>query len=172
MVSRNKIPKEIRRQGAGPVKIGKGTSVKDIKRMRKDWEEAPMKGTAGPYNPQKMRLKKKKDTSVKVKKLPTSRKQAMSPAEREKLIGLGVNPKEIKGTVEYKKWQREKDRAAKQTPATLAERGYGSKKRVAKTGGTVRRKKGSTVKRNHGGKIVTDGNKYVANLYEGGKVGG
>ena len=41
-----------------------------------------------------------------------------------------------------------------------------------KKGGTVRRKKGSTVKRNRGGKIVTDGNKYVANLYQGGKVGG
>ncbi len=41
-----------------------------------------------------------------------------------------------------------------------------------KKGGTVRRKKGSTVKRNRGGKIVTDGNKYVANLYKGGKVGG
>ena len=41
-----------------------------------------------------------------------------------------------------------------------------------KKGGTVKRKKGSTVKRNRGGKVTTDGNKYVANLYKGGKVGG
>ena len=33
-------------------------------------------------------------------------------------------------------------------------------------------KKGGTVKRNRGGKVITDGNQYVANLYKGGKVGG
>ena len=41
-----------------------------------------------------------------------------------------------------------------------------------KSGGTVKRKYGKKVKRKHGGKVITDGNKYVANLYKGGKVGG
>ena len=40
-----------------------------------------------------------------------------------------------------------------------------------KSGGTVKRKYGSKVKRKHGGKVITDGNKYVANLYKGGKIG-
>jgi len=115
-------------------KTTKGTSVQDIERMRKDWEEAPMKGTTGPYNPKKMRLKKKKDTSVTIKKLPTSRKQAMSANERKELIGIGAHPGDIKGTVEHKKWQREKKRAAEQTPATQA-----------KTGGTVKRKSGGAL---------------------------
>jgi len=115
-------------------KTTKGTSVEDIERMRKDWEEAPMKGTPGPYNPKKMRLKKKKDTSVTIKKLPTSRKQAMSANERKELIGIGAHPGDIKGTVEHKKWQREKKRAAEQTPATQA-----------KTGGTVKRKSGGAL---------------------------
>ena len=109
MVSRNKIPKEIRRQGAGPVKIGKGTKVEDIKRMREDWEVAPMEGTPGPYNPPKMRLKKKKkkkDTSVKIEELSTSRKQRMSASERKKLIGLGVNPGDIEYTLETRKYRK------------------------------------------------------------------
>ena len=110
------------------------------------WEEAPMKGSPSAYNPPKLRVKSSKKVSpVKVKKLSTSRKQAMSPAEREKLIGLGVNPKELKAQLEYKEWQREKDRAAEQTPPTLAQRGYGSKKRVAKTGGTIKRKSGGAL---------------------------
>jgi hypothetical protein len=121
--------------GVGHKKI-KGTSVEDIAKMREDWEVAPMEGTPGPYNPQKMRLKKKKkkDASVKIEELSTSRKQAMSAAERRELIGLGVNPAEIAGTVEHKKWQREKKRAAEQTPPTQA-----------KTGGTVKRKSGGTL---------------------------
>ena len=40
-----------------------------------------------------------------------------------------------------------------------------------KSGGTVKRKYGKKVKRKHGGKVITDGNKYVANLYKGGKIG-
>ena len=163
MVSRNKIPKEIRRQGAGPVKIGKGTSVEDIKRMRKDWEEAPMKGTAGPYNPQKMRLKKKKDTSVKVKKLPTSRKQRMSAAERKKLIGLGVHPGDIKYTLETRKYRKKpKIGGGGDWPDTPVPR------KSKKSGGTVKKmregklhtKKTKTIDyKHHGGKLV-------ANLYD------
>ena len=121
-------------------KTTKGTSVEDIERMRKDWEEAPMKGTPGPYNPQKMRLKKKKDTSVTIKKLPPSRKQAMSAAERKKLIGMGVHPGDITFTLETKeeerKNKRERNKAAEQTPPTQA-----------KTGGTVKKQTGGIASR-------------------------
>ena len=135
--------KEINKRQQRPKK---GTSLEQLELDKPMWEEAPMKGSPGAYNPRKMRVKTpKKVTPVAVKKLSTSRKQAMSPAERKELIGVGVNPKEIKAQLEYKEWQREKDRDAKQTPATLAKRGYGSKKRVAKTGGTVKRKSGGAL---------------------------
>ena len=119
--------------GVGHKKI-KGTSVEDIAKMREDWEVAPMEGTPGPYNPQKMRFKKKKkkDTSVKIEELSTSRKQAMSAAERKKLIGLGVNPGEIEYTLETRKYRKKpKTGAGMDVPDTPVPR------KSKKSGGTL-----------------------------------
>ena len=68
MVSRNKIPKEIYRRTAGPVKTGNGTKVEDLK--PKDWEQVP--GTGGsPHNPPRFRLtkeaRKRQQTKFKLK---------------------------------------------------------------------------------------------------------
>jgi len=125
-------------------KTTKGTSVQDIERMRKDWEEAPMEGTPGPYNPQKMRLKKKKkkDASVTIKKLPPSRKQAMSAAERKKLIGMGVHPGDIEYTLETRKYRKKpKTGAGMDVPDTPVPR------KSKKSGGTVKKQTGGIASR-------------------------
>ena len=146
-------------------KTTEGTSVEDIERMRKDWEEAPMKGTPGPYNPAKMRLKKKKkkDTSVKIEELPTSRKQRMSAAERKKLIGLGVHPGDIKYTLETRKYRKKpKIGGGRDWPDTPVPR------KSKKSGGTVKKMRGGKL---HTKKTKTidykhHGGKLVANLYD------
>ena len=115
----------IKRRGGGGVsaKKTKGTKVSEINRRKGEWEEAPMEGTPGPYNPQKHRIKKKEDTSVTMKKLPTDYQWNMSEFEREKERGLAGSPRRVKTHLVDEGDKRKRKRAAKETPATQAKRG-------------------------------------------------
>jgi hypothetical protein len=115
----------IKRRGGGGVsaKKTKGTKVSEINRRKGEWEEAPMEGTPGPYNPQKHRVKKKEDTSVIMKKLPTDYQWNMSDWERERERGLAGSPRAAKAHLEYEGDKRKRKRAAKETPATQAKKG-------------------------------------------------
>ena len=64
----------------------------------------------------KKKLKKKGELypKVKIEDLPTSRKQRLTAKERKELIGMGVDPGDIKATVEEKKVARVKQRAGDQ----------------------------------------------------------
>ena len=125
-----------------------------------------------PEIPDKYKVKKGDTLSQIAEKYRTSLKsilQANKNIKDPNMISIGqsiVIPKK-RGVPVYSDLKKSEWGRIKGGTNPYVTQGFSGKK-----GGTVRRKKGSTVKRNRGGKIVTDGNKYVANLYKGGKVGG
>ena len=180
MVNRTKIPKEIYRRGAGPVKTGKGKTVKQINIWKDKWEQIPGTGTA-PYNPPQFRLKKKEKLPEKEKtKKPVGVSKAdLEKAKRERLAGsLGKGHprtpvKELDRVVNYPWDEKRTAGAGRDFPPTPT-----PTKTVA---AAPRRlvdplyKAGGTVKKMHGGKLHKkktkktyaghDGNKYVSKLY-------
>ena len=133
---------------------------------QEDWEtdtSKPITSRTGVIGHQK-KLKKKGELypKVKIEDLPTSRKQRLTAKERKELIGMGVDPDDIKATVEEKKVARAKQRAedakdkARDFPLQKErekelqqelrqERGLSDPNLAAKTGGTIKRKSGGAL---------------------------
>ena len=198
MVNRTKISKEIRRRTAGPVKTGKGTTVKKINLWKDKWEIIPGTGTSH-YNPPKFRLKEKKDLPPKKKtKKPVGVgakdvKQAASKrpprGPRIKTIPVKTEPlgppkgyekARLKSSLARQRVDPKKHEEVQETlktgrPMTAAEKRAREKlkeKTAQREAGKYSKfSKGKRVRKAAAGGLISghNGNTYISNLYNKGE---